>query len=64
MNTKSEPVDIYKPKLSWFPYADSFLRKNYEYNAKLETNSVRLPKIFVFFYSSKLGRYLKISKII
>lgn len=49
MNTKPETMDIYKPKLSWFSFADSFLRKNYEINAKLETNLVRFHIIFVFF---------------
>jgi len=36
--------DIYKPKLNWFSYADSFLRKNFELCVKVESDSMLLDE--------------------
>lgn len=36
MRTGSGATDVYKPKLNWFSYADSFLRKNVELEIETE----------------------------
>ncbi|KAL5246278.1 hypothetical protein ACI65C_013686 [Semiaphis heraclei] len=38
MRTGSGAADIYKPKLNWFSYADSFLRKNVEQEIETKSN--------------------------
>lgn len=40
MRTGSGASDIYKPKLHWFTYADSFLRKNSDIDIDTESNLV------------------------
>jgi len=40
MRTGCEKKDVYIPKLNWFPYADSFLRKNFEQYVETESNLV------------------------
>ncbi|CAI6370961.1 unnamed protein product [Macrosiphum euphorbiae] len=41
-------TDIYKPKLNWFSYADSFLRKNVEQEIETESNVVSYKFIVTF----------------
>lgn len=54
MRTGSGAADIYKPKLHWFLYADSFLRKNIEINMKTESNLMslfnNLKYIYIYIY--------------
>lgn len=42
MRTGSGASDIYKPKLQWFSYADSFLRTNIELDMETESNIVSI----------------------
>lgn len=40
MRTGSDSSTLYKPKLVWFPFADSFLKKNLDVDSKSDINLV------------------------
>lgn len=48
MRTGSGAADVYKPKLTWFSYADSFLRKNVEQEMETGSNVVSYKFIVTF----------------
>lgn len=47
MGTGTGSNSVYKPKLSWFSFADSFLHKNFEDNKAAETNLVNHFSLFL-----------------
>lgn len=49
MRTGSGAADVYKSKLNWFSYADSFLKKNIEQEIETESN-VMSYKIYCYFF--------------
>jgi len=49
MRTGSGLSTVYKPKLAWFSFANSFLKKTSDIDNTLDTNLVRLIIVYILY---------------
>lgn len=57
MRTGSGSSMVYIPKLAWFSFADSFLKKTSDIDSKSDTNLVRIEYVLYYYYDIILYTY-------